>query len=84
MSVQIATDVEYQTEDGSTWFFPVGGWSWQGARRRMAVIAKDEGGPLAVSRYVGKQPTQIHDHDEPWDEDNCPQPMCYVFEWEDR
>lgn len=72
----------YLNPDGDEFYLPVDSWTWNAARREAAMMARDVDS-LASSVYVGKLSIPLHDHDEPWEEDDCEDVLCYVFEVSD-
>ena len=70
----------YASVDGDELYLPTFDRTYNEARKEAAEWAQEMAWDFGRSRYEGKRQIQIHDHDD-WEEaeDNCPQPMCWVF-----
>lgn len=73
----------YVSVDGDEVFFPVAHYSYNEARTAAASFAQEMDGPWGRSRYTGKHPRGLHDHDEPWNDEcghACPPEPTWCFE----
>lgn len=70
----------YVNADGDELSLPVADYTWNEARHEAASLAQEMNGDQERTRYIGKRTWQLHDHEEPWNDDECGSEPCYVFE----
>jgi hypothetical protein len=70
----------YVSEDGPEVYLPVSDYTLNEARHEAAQFAQDTIGGWGRARYLGKGNNRLHDHDEPWDKDDCAFEAVWTFE----
>jgi hypothetical protein len=71
----------YVEWDGPGVFLPASDYTLNEARHEASLFAMDTIGGDGRARYLGKKQMPLHEHDEPWEnDDECPSESAWCFE----